>query len=179
MADAAALAATEGLDISDRLDSDDRIDTPERVRLSSMLEQLQASGDSVVADAAAGSSTGEDVLNKTTASQLTTGANSYYYWHSDAERRRQAGEQPLTVPLPKKLASSIETEVKKPIRGIEKCTFLGAYTGFQPAPLTSHAPCVTCLPLQAANGRAFESHARRRSGCHQGVHRPRRPADRH
>ena len=43
-------------------------------------------------------------LSKTATSQQAKGAQSYYYWHGDADRRRQIGdEQPVPKPEPLKL----------------------------------------------------------------------------
>ena len=105
---AAAIAATEALDISDGSSA------------PSMLDQLKSSGNMVV------STLGEEAekqASQTVASQELKGSNSYYYWHSDSERRRQAGEQPVPVPLPKKLASS-EVVHQKPMRSIDKFSFI-------------------------------------------------------
>ena len=45
-------------------------------------------------------------MSKTKASQVTSGQQSYYYWHSDAERRRKLGEEAAPLPPePKKLGS--------------------------------------------------------------------------
>ena len=66
----------------------------------------------------------EDAVSKTEHSQQLKGSQSYYYWHGDAERRRQTGEQPVPVPLPKKLASQVESAGKKRIKAIEKHQFL-------------------------------------------------------
>ena len=62
-------------------------------------------------------------MSKTEASQHLKGNQSYYYWHSDAERRRQAGEKPAPPPLPKKLASS-EVAREKRVKAIEAFSFL-------------------------------------------------------
>lgn len=68
---------------------------------------------------------GDDIngYSKTFVSQQLKGAQSYYYWHSDAERRRAAGEQPAPLPMPNKLASTTAVKEKK-IRGIEKYTLM-------------------------------------------------------
>jgi len=60
--------------------------------------------------------------SKTAYSQQLKSNNSYYYWHGDAERRRQTGEQPVPLPLPKKLASSEAVREKK-LRSIDHFTF--------------------------------------------------------
>jgi hypothetical protein len=70
------------------------------------------------------SAAAEDAVSKTEHSQQLKGSQSYYYWHGDAERRRQTGEQPVPVPLPKKLASQVENATKKRIKAIEKHQFL-------------------------------------------------------
>ena len=62
-------------------------------------------------------------ISKTVYSQELKGSQSYYYWHGDAERRRVTGEQPVPVPLPKKLASSEKVKEKR-IKAIEKHQFL-------------------------------------------------------
>ena len=40
-------------------------------------------------------------------------------WHSDSERRREAGEAPVPVPLPHKLATSTPDATAKKIKAIE------------------------------------------------------------
>ena len=62
-------------------------------------------------------------LSKTYVSQQLKGQQSYYSWHSDAERRRAAGEVAAPVPLPQKLATT-EAAKEKKIRGIEKYSLL-------------------------------------------------------
>ena len=63
-------------------------------------------------------------LSKTEASQNLKGSQSYYYWHSDAERRRLAGEKPVPVGMPPKIDSHVEAEKEKPIRAISTFSFL-------------------------------------------------------
>lgn len=62
-------------------------------------------------------------VSKTDYSQQLKGSQSYYYWHGDAERRRQTGEQPVPVPLPKKLAAN-EAVKEKRIKPIDRHQFL-------------------------------------------------------
>ena len=52
-------------------------------------------------------------MSKTTASQHLKGSQSYYYWHSDAERRRATGENPVPAPIPIRIATA-STAVDSP-----------------------------------------------------------------
>lgn len=60
-------------------------------------------------------STSNPPLSRTAASQMTRGAQSYYYWHGDAERRRAAaGEKPAPLPTPQKLQDEGTTYTHAP-----------------------------------------------------------------
>ena len=66
-------------------------------------------------------------LSKTEASQAVKGAQSYYYWHKDAERRRLAGEVPAPMPAPKLLETSEEDRAasrQKRVKPIADFAFL-------------------------------------------------------
>ena len=79
--------------------------------------------ETVDATAAAPMGAEDASVSKTEASQQLKGNQSYYYWHSDAERRRTTGEQPAPLPQPKKLASS-EAVREKRVKNIDTFSFL-------------------------------------------------------
>ena len=111
---AAAACAVAALDISDGGAPAAAFDAT--TVKASMVEQLKRSGASVIED-------GDSETSRTDASQQLKGGNSYYYWHGDAERRRITGEQPVPLPLPKKLASS-EAIREKRVKAIDAFSFL-------------------------------------------------------
>lgn len=77
------------------------------------------------ADAAAAMQSGAALeMSKTDASQKLKGKQSYYYWHSDAERRRQLGEQAVPPPEPKKLGTAPAAPKAKVARAISTFSFL-------------------------------------------------------
>lgn len=61
--------------------------------------------------------------SKTEFSRVNAGQNSYYYWHGDAERRRQTGETAVPLPVPHMLASGAVAK-QKPVKAIDTFTFL-------------------------------------------------------
>ena len=90
------------------------------------VEALTALELSETGDATAAAPVGAEdpSVSKTEASQQLKGNQSYYYWHSDAERRRtETGEVPAPMPQPQKLASS-EVVKEKRVKNIDTFSFL-------------------------------------------------------